>query len=269
MRSSIHIVVLTLGLLIGTVVPAWGQENDAPRLDAIWEAYQQFEYDAARALARAALDAYEGPEDLAEVLVILGLISYSENRELEAELQFKEALRLNPNTHLDPLLVSPTIREFFEEVKGRMEQAGTDETLDPGVVPRYVLVPDRRSEAVLRSMVLPGWGQLYKGDRTKGIVLLGVWGFTAAGSLTAHLRRQQARDDYLAAITTEEAIDRYDTFNQRHKLRNALLISAASVWIVSYVDALLVDNRPRQQRSLLLAPAFSPQQVQLFVRVRF
>jgi cytochrome c556 len=43
---------LTLGLLVWSVAPAWGQVDDAPRLDAIWEAYQQFEYEAARELAR-------------------------------------------------------------------------------------------------------------------------------------------------------------------------------------------------------------------------
>ena len=269
MKAPLSILALTLSLLVWSVAPAWGQVDDAPRLDAIWEAYQQFEYDTARTLARAALDAYQDPEDLSEVLLILGLISYSENRELEAELQFKEALRLNRNVRLDPLLVSPTILTFFEDVKGRMEQEGPEESLDPGVVPRYVLVPDRRSEAVLRSMVLPGWGQLHKGDRTKGIVLLGAWGFTAAGSVTAHVLRLQARDDYLAATTTEDTVDLYDTFNERHKLRNALLLGAAAVWVASYIDALLVDSRPRERRSLLLAPAFSHRQMHLTVRVHF
>ncbi len=269
MRSPVHVLALVMGLLVWSVAPAWGQVDDAPRLDAIWEAYQQFEYEAARELARAALDAYEDPEDLAEVLVILGLISLSENRELEAELQFREALRLNRNVKLDPLLVSPKILDFFEEVKAGLAQTDPEESLDPGVVPRYVLVPDRRSEAVLRSMVLPGWGQLYKGDRTKGIVLLGVWGLTAAGSLTAHVLRQQAQDTYLEAATSEEALDRYDTFNRRHKLRNALFLGAAGVWLVSYFDALLIDNRPRERRSLLFSPSFSYRQMHLTVRVHF
>ncbi len=203
------------------------------------------------------------------MLVILGLISFSENRELEAELEFREALRLNRNVKLDPLLFSPKILDFFEGVKVEMAETGSEESLDPGVVPRYVLVPDHRSEAVLRSMVLPGWGQLYKGDRTKGIVLLGVWEFTAAGSLTAHVLRQQAQDTRLEARTLEEALNRYDTFNRRHKLRNALLLGAAGVWLVSYVDALLIDNRPRERRNLLFSPTFSHRQMRLTMRVQF
>ena len=176
MRSPVHIFALTLGLLVWSVAPAWGQVDDAPRLDAIWEAYQQFEYEAARELARAALDAYEDPEDLAEVLVILGLISFSENRELEAELQFREALRLNRNVNLDPLLVSPKILDFFEEVKAEMAETGSEESLDPGVVPRYVLVPDRRSEAVPRSMVLPGWASSTKASAPKASCCWGSGG---------------------------------------------------------------------------------------------
>ncbi len=256
-----------MGLLVWSVAPAWGQVDHG--LDAIWEAYQQFEYAAARELAKAALDAYDDPANLAEVHVILGLISFSENRALEAHLQFREALRLNRNVELDPLLVSPKILDFFEEVRAGLAQAGEQERLDPGVVPRYVLVPDRRVEGTLRSMVLPGWGQLYKGERTKGVVLLGVWGFMAAGSLTAHVLRQQAQDTYLEAGTSEEALDRYDTFNRRHKARNALFLGAAGVWFISYVDALITDNRPRERRSLLLSPTFSHRQMHLTVWVQF
>ena len=258
-----------MGLLVWSVAPAWGQVDHAPRLDAIWEAYQQFEYAAARELAKTALDAYNNPEDLAEVHVILGLISFSENRALEANLQFREALRLNRNVELDPLLVSPKILDFFEEVRAGLAQAGQEEPPDPGVVPRYVLVPDRRVEGTLRSMVLPGWGQLYKGERTKGFVLLGAWGFMVAGSVTAHVLRRQARNTYLDAGTPEEALDRYDTFNERHKARNALLLGAAGVWFISYVDALITDNRPRERRSLLLSPTFSHRQMHLTVRVQF
>lgn len=267
MRSLVHTLALVLGLLVWSVAPAWGQVDEAPRLDALWEAYQQFDYDAAQTLARAALDAYDNPEHLAEVHVILGLIAFSENRELEAELQFKEALRLNRNVELDPLQVSPKILEVFAEVRAGLAEAGPEANLDPGVTPRYVFLPDLRAAAALRSMVLPGWGQLYKGEGTKGRVLLGVWGVSVAGSVTAHVLRQQARDAYLEAGTPDEALDRYDTFNRRHQIRNALLLGAAAVWLVSYVDALANDNRSREPRSLLLVPSFSPQQ-QMHVTLR-
>ena len=78
MRSPVRVLALAMGLLVWSVAPAWGQVDNAPRLDAIWEAYQQFEYAAARELAKAALDAYDDPANLAEVHVILGLIFNSE-----------------------------------------------------------------------------------------------------------------------------------------------------------------------------------------------
>lgn len=269
MRSPVHIFALTVGLLAWSVAPAWSQVVDVPRLDALWEAYQELDYAKAQELAQAALTAFERPEDLAQVHVVLGLIAFSQNDQVDATRQFTDALVLDPTVELDALLVSPKTLDFFDDIRTGLAQASRDKTLQPDIPPRYVLVRDRRAEAALRSMVLPGWGQLYKGQRTKGRVLIGAWGIAVAGVVTSHILRQQSRDTYLDAKTQAEALDRYDTFNQWHKTRNALVLGTAAVWVYSYLDALIARGQAQGRRNLLITPTFSDRQMHVFVRVHF
>ena len=268
MKSLIQIVALTLGLLAWSVAPVWSQVTNASRLNALWEAYQELDYEKAQQLAQAALTAFEKPEDLAQVHVVLGLIAFSQNDRVVATRQFTDALVLDPAVELDALLVSPITRDFFEDIRTGLAQASRDDTLQPEAPPRYVLVRDRRAEAALRSMVLPGWGQLYKGQRTKGRLLLGLWSVAVAGTLTSHILRQQSRTTYIDAGPAEVE-ERYDTFNQWHKTRNALVLGTAAVWVYSYLDALVAGGQSPDRRNLLVTPTFSDQQMHVFVRVQF
>ena len=87
-------------------------------------------------------------------------------------------------------------------------------------------------------MILPGWGQLYKGDKTKGKVLLTLWSLGIVGSVTSHLARENAEDKYLS-----EPIVLKSSRGIKHLTRfinwNNLLIFSAAIWIYSYIDAVL------------------------------
>jgi tetratricopeptide (TPR) repeat protein len=267
MPSSIRVLACVVGLLAWSVPPARAQVDDPPSLDAVWAAYRQFDYVTAQRLAQTALDAYETPEALAQIHVILGLIAFSRNEQEDARGQFKEALFLDPDVQLDALQVSPKILALFEETRAELSQASEDPPGDPAT-PRYVLVRDPRAEAALRSMMVPGWGQLYKGQRTKGRVLLGAWGLAMAGGATAHVLRQQALDTYLDA-GADEAEKRYATLNRWHKTRNALVMGAIGIWIYSYLDALIIGGPAPERRNLLITPGLSERRLHVSMQVRF
>ncbi len=268
MRTLLRIVPVALALVCGAR-PALAQPSAGPRLEAIWQAYQQLDYARAADSARVALERYDrySRQELAEIHAVLGLIAFSQNQPQQARDQFTTALSLHPSLHLDSLLVSPKILDFFDEVRGELTLAAGPDDGSPAAV-RYVIVEDRRSGAALRSMVLPGWGQLHKGERTKGRLLLGLWGAATAGTLAAHLLREQTRKDYAAAANPDEALDRYGPFNRWHRARNALLLAAAGVWLYSYVDALVVGGPPRDRR-LVVAPAVSGLRPYVLVRLHF
>jgi len=102
-----------------------------------------------------------------------------------------------------------------------------------------------RKDAVFRSMLLPGFGQLYNRQPVKaaafGVAELGLLG----GALAYHLSGAAAESDYrsksaagalgpdpsgTAAALRARAEDRYRT-------RNVLLFAAAGVWALNVADA--------------------------------
>ena len=263
-------LLCTGALWLGSVGALHAQAPAASSLDAIWEAYQQLDYALAADSARAALARYEqfSVGELAELHLILGLVAFSQDQPEQARLEFAAALDLQAAIQLDELLVSPKIMEFFEAVRAERAQLQQVEGETPSAV-RYVIVEDQRAEAALRSMVLPGWGQLHKGERFKGRVLVGLWGAVVAGGAAAHLLRQRAAEDYRAAATPAEALDRYAPFDRWHRTRNALLVGAAGIWLYSYVDALIARGAPATRRGFQVAPALAPRAVHLSLQLRF
>lgn len=234
---------MVLGLC-AWVGPVQAQQTGEAVVEAVRAALQQFAYAEAEQRARAALAEPDrfSPDQLTTLHALLGQVAYAQGEELEARQQFGAALSLNPRLELDPLLVSPKIIAFFEEVKQSWTPPDPEERL-ADAAPRYVVVPDPRPAAALRSMLVPGWGQLYKGDRRKGWVLLGVWAGTVAATGTAHLARARAEEAYLDERDPTRVDAQYRTFDRWHKTRNNLALAAAAVWVVSYVDALVADGQ--------------------------
>ena len=158
----------------------------------------------------------------------------------EAESQLLLAVQLNPSLELDPLDTPPRLYEAFEEIKKEYSD-NASQINDPQDI-RYLLVYDPRASAALRSMAVPGWGQLYKGEKRKGIVLASLWGVTASGSIIAHVRRNQAQDHYRASETQAQTQSRFRAFSTWHKVRNNLMLAATGIWVYSYIDAIVVGG---------------------------
>lgn len=237
----------------------------------IREAYQALDYGGAETKARRALATYTDftVDQLVEIHTLLGLVTFTLNKPEEARRQFEAALSLRENLELDPLFTSPKILAFFEQVKTEW-QARNAGTPPPGSI-QYIQIEDRRAGAAMRSLLLPGWGQHYKGERRKGWILMGLWGLTASGTVMAHLLRRQAEDRYLK--TTDPALfdRRFDTLNTWHKVRNNLALATLGVWAYSYVDALLfrAPFTPAQRRNLVVLPAPAPGYARVTLHLRF
>jgi tetratricopeptide (TPR) repeat protein len=225
-----------------TASAAVAQPDAAGLLRAMQDAYARLDYATAEERAREALAAYDAfsPDQLVRVHTTLGLILYARNEPLEAEGQFAAALSLDPALTLDPVLVSPKTLEFFDAVRARR---GADEPEGREPTVRYVRVPDPRPAATLRSLAVPGWGQLHKGERTKGWVLVGAWGALGGGTVAAHVLRAGARQDYLDAAEPDEIAARYATYDAWHRTRGALALGTVAVWAYAVLDALVLQGQ--------------------------
>ncbi|HLT48767.1 MAG TPA: hypothetical protein VK002_16145 [Rubricoccaceae bacterium] len=247
-------------LLIGLLLAGTAAAQPSPDTDpdgvvaAVEAAYEQLDYETAEALAREALTHYEAftPDQLVRLHTLLGLILYARGEELEAAAQFRAALTLDPTLTLDPLLVSPTTIAFFERTKEAFLQeqsAGGS----PGGGVRYVTVYDPRGAAFARSLALPGWGQRFKGERTKGWVLTGVWAAGLAASAASAYRYHQVRQAYLDERDPDLIPDRRDTMDTWFKVRNNVLLGTAVVWALIAVEAGITGG-PEERMAVGPAP---------------
>ncbi|MFQ5638971.1 MAG: hypothetical protein ACE5IR_13385 [bacterium] len=262
-------------LLLFTLASA--QTNSSLLLQEIQTAYNELNYSEVEIKAKAALKKFRqftSPQ-LVEIHKILGLVYFSQNKPSEAQIQFESALSITPDLTLDPLYVSPKILEFYNQIKKEWILRQNQSTNDrPKSEVRYILVQDPRPAAALRSMILPGWGQSYKGEKNKGFLFASLWSVGILSSLVTHLARGNAEDRYLSETDPARIQSEYDKFNKLNKLRNNLLFFSAGVWVYSYLDAILSrgprKNRlPQNRRAFLVLPAASPKQAHLTILIKF
>ncbi|MEX0747105.1 MAG: DUF5683 domain-containing protein [Rhodothermales bacterium] len=248
-----RILALLLTLLLSASANAQPVRSEV--LEEIQQAYRDLDYDTADRKAREALDQYGDftVGQLTDLHTILGLIAYNRSDFLEARRQFISAIQLTPDLELDPLLVPPKILTYFDSVKDELQTGGIETA---PAASRYVFVRDPRPDAAVRSMLLPGWGQLYKGHKLKAWALSGAWVATVAGALWSHRMRTIAREDYREAENQDDIEILYDRYNRWHKTRNALAQGAVVVWIVGYVDALLTDAANSASQGPLAGPVY-------------
>lgn len=239
----------------------WPQNGDTP-FAAMRLAFQQLNYIAAKAAGERALQDWRtlSPQNVVEIHQVLGIIAYSEGSFFEAKAQFEAALSLDPGLRLDSLYVSPKIQQFLREVKENLGGQNGHTVKDT----RYLIVPDPRPQAALRSLLLPGMGQIMKQQKNKGRVLMIAAGAGVVATGALHLRREAARENYLAAQTISRAVSTYSRYNMLNRARNGAALFTTGVWLYSFFDALTqTPNQPQSRVSFLpaadgtrLIPAF-------------
>lgn len=112
--------------------------------------------------------------------------------------------------------------------------------------------PGSRAGALFRSILVPGYGQLYNGQRLKGGLLFG----TEIALLSAALALHMAGDSILGAYNREarlqvngdptgRAQQLYDSAQVRYRVRDGLLLAATGVWVLNMADAYLSGGRSR------------------------
>ncbi len=259
------VLLLTVSLFCTLSVLA---QQKLPAVSDIRQAYQAFEYGKVDSLARIALDHYASyaVDELTWIHIYLGSAKFAQGNLRQARAEFSAALSLNPDIRLDPVRFSPKIIDLFEEVRKNMAPRSDANRTESAAV-RYIVVRDRRIDAAWRSLLLPGWGQIYKGEKWKGRIL----GVAVAADLLALIYAQnkvdQAHSDYLRARKPEIIEKKYDTYKNYYRLRNGLLFLGVAAWSYSYFDALF-KPMSRVTRTVNLDVRFSPTP-QLSLNIRF
>lgn len=142
-----------------------------------------------------------------------------------AKVQFKKALALDPGMELDAATVSPKIIKVFEEAKAEMSTA-------PAVEPTEPITPPKEEisgfDAMIRSCCVAGWGQIYRGEKSKGTKLMIAYGVTLVSTLGSAIIRENKKEAYDDVYWTQPSAafdDAYAEYKFWHNITaiNALL----------------------------------------------
>lgn len=109
--------------------------------------------------------------------------------------------------------------------------------LDEADLPNLPPVAARRWEALFRSALVPGWGQLYNGEPVKGGIVLATELGLLGTALGFHLAGNHALESYEQDLRV--TVSERELAESRYTTRNALLWTAGGVWVANLVDAWL------------------------------
>ncbi|UCE18063.1 MAG: tetratricopeptide repeat protein [Gemmatimonadota bacterium] len=268
-----RVLILPIFLMIVIWCPVHCQEETRESIDKIIEAYTQFQFTDVITLAHQALTTDPPPSEeiRVQIYTYLGFAYTALGENDKAKENFEEALTLDPSLTLDPIYVSPKIIAIFSEAKAAVETSQEKIEREPVQPFPISITKDKRSGGAWRSLLVPGWGQLYKGQKQKALAIFTVHTINLGATLYLHLKMEDAHDEYRRArdpVTIEATYDRYNSY---HKKRNYLLIFTALVWISSHIDAAV--SQPKSDvsdgKSTSFIPEITPTSFNLTCSIRF
>ncbi len=237
MKHTASKIILALwGCLL--VVPALGAEEGPGILGQVAGDYDRGRYQEAAQAAALALADTSGldRETITYLRTYRAFSLVALGQEGEAEAEFLRLLAANPKLELNPEFVSPKIIEVFRRARAK---SGLRERSRER--PIYQQLRPPKAQALWRSLLWPGWGQRYRGSRTKASVLqggsiaaLGAWGMI-------HWQTTRYRQEYLESTDPEEIASRYGAYNRWYRMRNFTVNCLAAIWLYNVVDVMMME----------------------------
>jgi len=184
-------------------------------------------------------------KELSDIHKFMALSFYNLSQIDSARAHFFSLLSISPKFEPDPVRTSPKIIRFFKEIKTEFLQNSKSPRLL--AYKKYVFVEDIRPGAALRSMIFPGWGQLYKHEPSKAYILGGAfWGSALITGIIYAIERDR-RSKYLQETNPVLIAKRYDAYNTLSKTRRFMQYSLIGIWALSLSDALFSEYKPQIQ----------------------
>ena len=195
-------------------------------------------------------------EDLVEAYKYLGFSYVAFGEKEKAKESFKNAIKLFPQLELDTALVSPKIVAVFEEARTELiasgwkpEEAGTDEINPvpspmpaPKETPKPPVLdhPVTKGGAFTRSALVPGLGQIYKGQKGKGYVFMSAAALTGILYLKNRGEYNSAKSEYEDATFDADYSELFDEYERKQKDTNNMAMILTAVYTANILDAAML-----------------------------
>ncbi len=122
-----------------------------------------------------------------------------------------------------------------------------------------------------RSLVVPGWGQMYKGSTVKGILILGGEAALAGGIIAC----ENLNRSYLKKIKETHNTKHIQTYADKadnyENIRNVCIGAAAALYIYNLVDAMTLPGRKQTMvnSNVAFVPFISPSYTGIALTFKF
>ncbi|MDP8229246.1 MAG: hypothetical protein P9M15_07325, partial [Candidatus Electryoneaceae bacterium] len=197
-------------------------------------------YDAGR-IAEAeymALHALDTQENLSRynrfnLHKVLAFCAIANDDETGGIRQFTKALQLNPAMTSDPMNWSPKVREIFHRAREEYDRQEAINQL-------YHITTEANlcRRASLKSLYLPGAGQMMKGHKKRAVIIGTVFTGAVAAFIYTQVALPSARNRYRQA-TLPDDIDRYwNDYSNLYHVANISGIVVTGVYLYAFFDAL-------------------------------
>jgi len=225
------ILLFTLTLLgISNISSAKAESSEIEaRLDSLLNArsYEVLETYAFRTLMLS--DSLE-ISDEAILHKYLGIVYIIKGREGDGKRQFTQWLSLDPAGFIDRFNYPPMIVRVFKEVKSEL-----DELSKLSAIPTTEKwKPDKSS--ILKSTLVPGWGQIEQGKTTRGISYLIIQSASIAGWLISDHNLTLANNAYQRETEPAKFDELYDKTNNWNYTRWAFTFSTVAIYVLVQAD---------------------------------
>lgn len=179
-------------------------------------------------------------EELTKIYELKGMAHFSLGEETASRDSFEKLLDLNSNYSMDQNRISPKIISFFNDIKvayqNELEQ-------DRPILDSLRIIKQEMSVAqnsykiaVMKNLVLPGWGHFELGNTTKGIIYTTLELSCAVSAIAYIVKSNNDRTSYLNETDKTLIASRYEDYNSSYKTKNLFLIATAIVWAASQID---------------------------------
>ena len=115
-----------------------------------------------------------------------------------------------------------------------------------------------RWNAIWRSLVFPGIGQMYSEQSLKGVAFLGLGALCVSGTVLFHYQVNDAKDNYeiahdryakeisphAIAAARENMVSKHSLMREKVDNRHVLILSTVGIWALNCIDQVLFSSTP-------------------------
>lgn len=209
--------------------------------------YEKFEYENVIKFSNQLLQQGGLPDSLAvDVHIMRANIFYSNDDEVSTRKSFEDILTIKKNYIPNPSNISPKLISIFNEVKAEFIRNHPD-VIQPQdssqAKPQTISIdPSTMRNAIVQNILIPGLGQLYIGNNTKGWISAPISTISLGAMIYSVLNTKNKENAYLNETNKLLIQQKYDDYNSAYKIRNIFIISYAVIWLYSQIDLLLFSN---------------------------